>query len=70
MNRRSSVNIARSRTRSLVTCDRVNCTPQAYERIRQELYQLLAKYMEFTEDDFDVEITRTRMIIHIAGEKD
>ncbi len=70
MNRRPSVKIARSRVRTLVTCDRVNCDPQAYGQICRELYELLARYIEFTEDDFDVEITRTKVIIHISGEED
>lgn len=70
MQRKSSVNIARDRIRALVTSDRVNCTPEAYEKIYRELYEVLSKYIEFTEDDFRVQITRTHLLIDFSGEED
>lgn len=70
MQRKSSVNIARDRIRALVTSDRVNCTPEAYEKICRELYEMLSKYIEFTEDDFRVQITRTHLLIDFSGEED
>lgn len=70
MQRKSSVNITRDRIRALVTSDRVNCTPEAYEKICRELYEVLSKYIEFTEDDFRVQITRTHLLIDFSGEED
>ena len=70
MNRKSSVNIAKDRVKALVTSDRVNCTPECYEKICRELYELLSKYIEFTEDDFHVEITRTHLFINFLGEEE
>lgn len=70
MQRKSSVNIARDRIKALVTSDRVNCTPESYDKICRELYGVLSKYIEFTEDDFHVQITRTHLLIDFAGEKD
>lgn len=70
MKRRSSVAIARDRIRALVTSDRVNCAPEAYEHIRRELYELLSKYIELTEDDFQVEITRSHLLVIFSGEED
>ena len=67
--KRSSVSIARNRLRALVTSDRVNCDPAAYEEICRELYGALSKYMELTEDNFHVEITRTYIKIDFSGEK-
>lgn len=69
MLRKSSVSIARNRLKALVTSDRVQCTPDAYDNICRELYKSLSKYMELTEDEFEVEITRTRILIKIAGEE-
>lgn len=69
MLRKSSVNIAKDRIKALVTSDRVNCTPESYDKICKELYELLSKYIEFTEDDFRVEITRTHLLIDFAGEE-
>lgn len=68
MQRKSSVKIAKDRIKALVTSDRVNCTPEAYDKICRELYELLSKYIEFTEDDFRVEITRTYLHIDFSGE--
>ena len=51
----SSVSIAKNRLRALVVSDRVQCTP--------------SKYVELTEDDFQVEINRSQIVIRIAGEE-
>ena len=34
-----------------------------------DLYQTLSKYVELTEDDFQVEINRSQIVIRIAGEE-
>ena len=70
MQRKSSVSIARNRIRALVTSDRVNCAPESYEKICRELYEVLSKYIEFTEDDFHVQISRTHLLIEFSGEED
>ena len=57
MLKNSSVSIAKNRLRTLVISDRVQCTPSAYE------------HMELTEDDFQVEINRSQIVIKIAGEE-
>lgn len=69
MLKKSSVSIAKNRIRTLVTSDRMQCAPVTYDTIFRELYETLSKYMEFTEEDFDVEINRNRIIITFAGEK-
>ena len=69
MLRKSSVSIARDRVKALVVSDRVHCTPDVYENISRELHSALSKYIEFTEDDFQVNINRTQVIITFAGEE-
>lgn len=69
MPRKSSVSVARNRLRTLITSDRVQCTPEAGEEMRRELYETLSKYIELTEDNFHVEITRTYIKIDFSGEK-
>lgn len=66
----SSVKIAKERVKSLVTSDRVHCSVDCYEKIQNELYQVLSKYIEFTEEDFKVDIERTKLIIYLSGELD
>ncbi|MFR5584656.1 MAG: cell division topological specificity factor MinE [[Clostridium] scindens] len=55
--------------KALATSDRVFCTPDAYDNICRELYESLSKYMELTEEDFQVEINRTQVVITFAGEE-
>ena len=69
MLRKSSVSIARDRVKALVISDRVHCRPDAYDNICRELFISLSKYMELTEDDFQVNINRTQVIITFAGEE-
>lgn len=69
MLRKSSVSIAKNRLKALVISDRVNCTPEAYDNICRELYEALSKYVELTEEDFQVDINRTQVIITFAGEE-
>ncbi len=40
-----------------------------YEHFCRDLYQTLSKYMELTEDNFQVEIYRTHIFISYAGEE-
>ena len=69
MFRKSSLSIARDRVKALVISDRVHCTPDAYDIICRELFTALSKYMEFTEEEFQVNINRTQVIITFAGEE-
>lgn len=68
MFRRSSVSIAKKRLRNLVTADRVSAIPESYDILSRELFNLLSRYIEITEDDFKLEIFRTHILIHITGE--
>lgn len=69
MLKRSSVSIAKDRLKVLVISDRVQCKPDAYEKICHEMYQTLSKYIEITPEEFDVSITRTHIHIKLTGEK-
>ena len=69
MLKNSSVSIAKDRLKALVVSDRVQRTPSAYEHICKDLYETLSKYMEITEENFQVEISRSQVVIKIAGEE-
>ena len=69
MARRYSVRIAKDRLKVLVVSDRMKCKPEAYERISHELYQVLAKYIEITPEEFEVSYSRTHVHIRLTGEK-
>lgn len=63
--RKPSVLIAKDRLKVLLVSDRINCTPDAIEKIPFELYKTLSKYVEITPDEFDVQITRSAIFINL-----
>ena len=64
----SSVSIAKERLRSLLVSDRVNCTPDTFEKIHSELYKTISKYIEVIPEEFDVKVTRSYIYIRLMGE--
>ena len=58
-----SVSIAKERLKTLLVSDRMKCTPDLVDRLSNDLYHTVAKYIEIRPEDFEIEITRTE--IHI-----
>ncbi len=69
MGKKSSVSIAKDRLKALVVSDRVHCKPDLCDKLNQELYYTLSKYIEITPEDFNVSVTRTHIHIRITGEE-
>ena len=67
--KKPSVSVAKDRLKVLLVSDRINCTPDVMEKISKELYQAISKYIEVTPDNFDVQITRSRINITLTGEE-
>lgn len=65
----SSVIIAKDRLKALLVSDRVDCTPDTFEKIKLELFHTISKYIEVAPEKFDVQITRTDMHIKLTGEE-
>ena len=66
--RNRSVTIAKDRLRSLLISDRVNCTPDTFEKIHSDLYQTISKYMEIIPEQFDIQMTPSYIHITLMGE--
>ena len=64
----ASVLVAKDRLKALLVSDRVNCTPDAFEKIKQELFKTVSKYLDVASDEFEVQITRTDIHIKLTGE--
>ena len=64
----SSVTVAKERLKSLVVSDRVNCTPDTFEKLHTELYRTLSKYIEIIPEEFEVKMTRSYIHIQLMGE--
>lgn len=66
--RNGSVTIAKDRLKSLLVSDRVNCTPETFEKIHSDLYQTISKYIEIIPEEFDIKMTRSYIHITLTGE--
>lgn len=64
----NSVCIAKNRLKSLLVSDRVNCTPDTFDKIHSELYKTISKYIEIVPEEFDVQVTRSHIYIRLTGE--
>lgn len=63
-----SVSIARERLKNLLISDRIQCAPDAVDRLSSDLYHTVSKYVEIKPEDFQIEITRTDIHIRYMGE--
>ncbi len=64
-----SVGIAKERLKTLLTADRMNCTPDTADKLSMDLYHTVSKYIEVSPDQFEVRITRSEIHIKYTGEK-
>ena len=66
--KKPSVIIAKDRLKALLVSDRVNCTPDTFEKMKLELYKTVSKYLDVKPEAFTVEITHTDIHIKLTGE--
>lgn len=57
--KKNSGDVARDRLKLLLVSDRANCSPELMEQIKNEIIQVLSKYMEIDTDGLDVQVTQT-----------
>ncbi len=57
--KKSSSNVAKDRLKLLLVSDRANCSPEMMEQIKNEIIEVISKYMDIDEDALDVKITET-----------
>ena len=58
-----SVEIAKERVRSLVVADRMKCTPDIVEKMSNDIYLAISKYIDIKPKQLDIKISRSD--IHI-----
>ena len=63
-----SVYVAKERLKNLLVSYRIQCTPDAVERLTKDLYQTVSKYMEIEQEKISIEITRNDIHIKYMGE--
>lgn len=57
--RKSSGDVAKDRLKLLLISDRANCSPQMMELIKNDIIQVISKYMEIDPEGLDIQITQT-----------
>lgn len=65
----SSVDVAKERLKTMLASERIQCQPDTYDILCNELYSTLRKYLQISKEDFDVKITRANIYITLSGEK-
>ena len=69
-NRQPSVTIAKDRLKTLLIQDRVPCcAPDKFDQLKIEFYRTISKYIEVTQENFEVQVTRSEINILLTGEK-
>lgn len=53
----NSKDVARDRLKLVLVHDRSNCSPEFLEKIRGEIIEVLAKYVNFDNEKLDIRIT-------------
>ena len=51
--------IAKDRLKLLLVSDRANCSPDVMEMIKNDIIQVISKYMEIDAEGLDIQITQT-----------
>lgn len=57
--KRNSGNIAKDRLKLLLVSDRANCSPEIMEMIKNDMIQVIKKYMEVDAEGLEIQITQT-----------
>ena len=57
--KKSSGDVAKDRLKLLLVSDRANCSPEVMEMIKNDIIQVISKYMEIDTDALNIQITQT-----------
>ena len=57
--KKSSSNVAKDRLKMVLVSDRANCSPDVMENIKNDIIQVISKYMEIDAEGIDIQITQT-----------
>ena len=57
--RKSSGDVAKDRLKLVLVSDRANCSPELMEQIKNDIINVISKYVEIDADGLDIKITQT-----------
>lgn len=59
LKRKSPREIAKDRLKILLISDRVNCSPEMMEMIKNDIAKVISKYMKIDTETMEIQITKT-----------
>lgn len=57
--KKASGNVAKDRLKLVLVSDRANCSPEIMEQIKNDIIQVISKYVEIDTTGLDIKITQT-----------
>lgn len=57
--KKSSSDYAKDRLKLLLVSDRANCSPDVMEQIKNDIIEVISRYMEIDASGLDIQITQT-----------
>lgn len=57
--KKSSSSVAKDRLKLVLVSDRANCSPDLMEQIKNDIINVISKYIEIDVDGLDIKITQT-----------
>ncbi|MDO4941852.1 MAG: cell division topological specificity factor MinE [Lachnospiraceae bacterium] len=57
--KKNSGDVAKDRLKLLLVSDRSSCSPELMEQIKNDIIQVISKYMEVDAEGLDIQITQT-----------
>ena len=57
--KKNSGDVAKDRLKLLLVSDRADCSPDVMEAIKNDIIQVISKYMEIDSEGLDIQITQT-----------
>lgn len=62
--KKNSGDVAKDRLKLLLVSDRADCSPDVMEAIKNDIIQVISKYMEIDAEGLDIQITQTESEVH------
>ena len=65
---KSSVPVAKQRLQTLLSADRMQCSPELINQMKEDVYNALTKYIEIVPENFELSLSHSDIHITYAGE--
>lgn len=62
--RKNSGDVAKDRLKFVLVSDRANCSPDVMEKIKNDIIQVISRYMDIDAEGLDIQITETESDNH------